>query len=70
MYFASGRIVVVGGIGAGAISKLNAMGIKVYRASKGVIRDNIRSFNINSLPELTTEHACSGHSQSGGCAHH
>jgi len=63
-------VVVVGGIGAGAINKLNAMGVRVYRATKGVIRDNIRSFETNTLPELSVEHACGGHSHSGGCAHH
>jgi predicted Fe-Mo cluster-binding NifX family protein len=61
--------IVVGGIGAGAINKLNGMGIKVYRASKGTVRDNIELFELklNTMPELTVEHACGGHA--GGCGH-
>lgn len=60
--------VVVGGIGAGAVTKLNEMGIRVYRASKGTIQDNIGLFEGNKLPEMTIEHACSGHA--GECGHH
>lgn len=59
--------IVVGGIGAGAINKLNAMGIKVYKASKGTVRDNIGLFESNTMSEITLKHACGGHA--GGCAH-
>jgi len=58
--------IVVGGIGAGAINKLNAMGIKVYRASEGTIQNNISLFQGNSLSELTINNACNQH---GGCGH-
>ena len=58
-------VIIVGGIGAGAINKLNAMGIKVYRASKGTVRDNIGLFESNPTPEITVAHACGGHA--GGC---
>ena len=58
-------VIVVGGIGAGAINKLNEMGIKVYRASEGTVRDNIRIFKNNTMFEMTVEHACGGHA--GGC---
>jgi ArsR family transcriptional regulator len=58
--------IVVGGIGAGAVSKLNAMGIKVYKADEGTIKTNIALFQGNSLPELTINNACSHH---GGCGH-
>ncbi len=36
--------IVVGGIGAGAISKLNTMGIKVFRASENTVQNNIDLF--------------------------
>ena len=62
--------IVVGGIGAGAVVKLNEMGIKVYRASSGTVRDNLALFEKNALPELTIEHACGGHGHAGGCGHH
>ncbi|MBU0728357.1 MAG: NifB/NifX family molybdenum-iron cluster-binding protein [Proteobacteria bacterium] len=59
--------VIVGGIGAGAINKLNGMGIKVYRASKGTVQDNIRLFENKAIAEIPVEHACGGHA--GGCVH-
>ena len=62
--------IVVGGIGAGAIHKLNGMGIKAYRAVAGTIQDNITLFEKNQLPEITIEHACGGHGHAGGCGHH
>jgi len=58
--------IIVGGIGGGAINKLNAMGIKVYRAINSTIKENIELFKKNSLSELSLEHACDGHA---GCAH-
>jgi len=58
--------IVVGGIGGGAINKLNAMGIKVLRASNSTVKNNIELFNNNSLPEITINHACQQH---GGCGH-
>ncbi len=59
--------IVVGGIGAGAINKLNGMGIRVYRASEGTVRENTERFQNGALPEMTLKHACQGHG--GGCAH-
>jgi predicted Fe-Mo cluster-binding NifX family protein len=59
--------VVVGGIGAGAIMKLNAEGIKVYRSIEETVQDNLTLLKDNKLPELTVQHACGGHQ--GGCGH-
>lgn len=59
--------IIVGGIGAGAITKLNNMGIKVYGASKGTIQDNIEQFENKMLSEMTIKQACGGHI--GGCGH-
>lgn len=61
--------VVVGGIGAGAITRLNAEGIKVYRAAAETVRENIDLFKAGKLPLLGAENACAGHSD-GGCGHH
>ena len=57
----------IGGIGAGAINKLNGMGIRVYKASKSIVRDNIGLFESNTMSEITVEHACGSHA--GGCGH-
>ena len=57
----------VGGIGAGALSKLNAMGIKVYGSSAATVKENLALLNANKLQELFAMHACRGHE--GGCGH-
>ena len=62
--------IVVGGIGAGAITKLNEMGIKAYKASSGGIQANLELFEKNELSEMTVKHACGGHDGPDGlCAH-
>jgi predicted Fe-Mo cluster-binding NifX family protein len=59
--------IVVGGIGGGALMKLNAAGIKVYGAKAGTIKGNIDLLMKNGLPELSMENICAGHE--GGCGH-
>lgn len=61
--------IIVGGIGAGAITRLNEMGIKVYKAGEGTIQQNIDAFQADTMTEMTVKHACGGHGPSGGCAH-
>jgi len=61
-------VVVVGGIGAGALSRLNQLGIKVFQARASTIKENIMMLNNQNLPEFTLSHCCSGHGQSG-CGH-
>ncbi len=60
--------VVVGGIGAGALGKLNGGGIRVFRAAAGTVRENLSLLASGVLPEMAAHHACSGHA--GGCDHH
>ncbi|MEG2288762.1 MAG: NifB/NifX family molybdenum-iron cluster-binding protein [Clostridium sp.] len=65
----SGEVVdaiVVGGIGQGAIVKLNSMGIKVYKAQEGTIGNNLESLNKGKLIEFSMSHTCSH----DGCGHH
>ncbi|MBU1088136.1 MAG: NifB/NifX family molybdenum-iron cluster-binding protein [Candidatus Omnitrophica bacterium] len=59
--------IVVGGIGAGAINKLNSKGVKVYRARQGTVKFNIDLFTDKKQTELKAEHGCAGHG--GGCGH-
>ena len=61
--------IVVGGIGAGALNGLNRMGIRVHRSQAATIQENIAMFKNRTLPELTPEQCCGGHSNDGGCAH-
>ena len=57
--------VVVGGIGAGAIMKLNALGIKVFGAAARTVKENLELLTENRLSELTIDNSCRGHA--GGC---
>jgi predicted Fe-Mo cluster-binding NifX family protein len=58
---------VVGGIGAGALRKLNAMGIKVFGAAAPTVKENLALLKDKKLQELTENHSCRGHQ--GGCGH-
>jgi predicted Fe-Mo cluster-binding NifX family protein len=60
---------VVGGIGAGALSKLNAMGIKVYGSAGATVRENLSLLGAGKLRELMPMNACAGHHGGGGCRH-
>ncbi|MGE5174691.1 MAG: NifB/NifX family molybdenum-iron cluster-binding protein [Betaproteobacteria bacterium] len=61
--------IIVGGIGAGALTRLNEMGITVHRSKAETIVENMSMFNTKSLPELTLQGCCGGHSKDGRCAH-
>ena len=61
--------IVVGGIGAGALSRLNQMGISVHRSQADTVRGNMALLAQKSLPLLTLQGCCGGHSADGGCAH-
>jgi len=61
--------VIVGGIGAGALSKLNQMGITVHRSQADTVRENVSLFTSKQLPALTMQGCCGGHGSGGGCAH-
>ena len=61
--------IVVGGIGAGALTRLNQMGIKVHRSQAETIGGNMALLTTQSLPVLTLQGCCGGHSADVGCAH-
>ena len=58
--------VIVRGIGAGAISKLNSMGTKVYQGIEGNVKENIKILKENKLMEFTVNNGCNHHN----CGHH
>lgn len=58
--------VIVGGIGQGAIMKLNDMGVKVYKSQGETIRENLDLYKENKLQEFPSNHTCSH----DGCGHH
>ncbi len=62
-------VVIVGGIGGGALMKLNQAGVRVCQAASNSIQENIDLLKIGRLPEFTMQHTCKGHSHGGGCSH-
>lgn len=61
--------IVVGGIGGGALHKLNAAGMRVFQARPGTVAENMALFKSNELPEYLPGHTCGGHGHSHGCSH-
>lgn len=57
--------VIVGGIGAGAITKLNSMGIKVYKSIEGNVHENLDAYKKNELVQFSQNHTCNH----DGCSH-
>jgi len=58
---------VVGGIGAGALTKLNELGIRVYGAGASTVKENLSLLSENKLQELSVYNSCRSHQ--GGCGH-
>jgi predicted Fe-Mo cluster-binding NifX family protein len=61
--------IVVGGIGGGALHKLNASGIRVFKAHGGSISENIDMLRVGTLQEYMPGHTCGGHGHAHGCSH-
>ncbi len=56
------NVVLCKGIGAGAIAKLQRMGIEVYMAEQSpTLEEALLRFNNKTLTKATTLHACQGH---------
>lgn len=62
-------VIVVGGIGAGALSRLHQAGIRVYHAQAATVKENVIMFKSQQLPELTLQQCCPGHGHISGCKH-
>ena len=63
------QAVITGGIGRGALLKLQAAGIRVYRGAAPTAGEAIAQFKAGTLTELPLEQTCQGHGP-GGCGHH
>jgi predicted Fe-Mo cluster-binding NifX family protein len=59
--------VVVGGIGGGALMKLQSSGIRVYRAGAYSVKENLALFRAGDLAQFLPGHTCGSHGAS--CAH-
>ncbi|MGL5232449.1 MAG: NifB/NifX family molybdenum-iron cluster-binding protein [Fusobacteriaceae bacterium] len=58
-------VILVGGIGGGALVKLNNQGIKVYEVSNGTVLQNIELLKNKQLREFLLSNSCNQH----GCSH-
>ncbi len=63
------QAVAVGGIGAGALHKLHAAGIRAFRAVEGTVAENLELLQSGLLPVFTPEQTCAGHRADGSCGH-
>ncbi|MFO7560913.1 MAG: NifB/NifX family molybdenum-iron cluster-binding protein [Desulfobacterales bacterium] len=61
--------VVVGGIGIGALQKLNASKIRVFHAVEGTVLENLELIKSGKLPEFLPGMTCKGHGPGGQCVH-
>lgn len=57
--------VVVGGIGRGALTKLEAAGIAVYLASHPTVAETVSAFKAGTLVRVDPDRACAGHGHGG-----
>lgn len=62
-------MVVVGGIGAGALMKMQGQGIRVFRAVEGSVAENLDLLKSGRLPEFSANMTCAGHHGGSGCVH-
>jgi predicted Fe-Mo cluster-binding NifX family protein len=61
--------IVVGGIGKGALQKLVAAKIKVYRGVEGSVSENLKRIKSGKLIDFSMDLTCSGHGPDGACSH-
>jgi predicted Fe-Mo cluster-binding NifX family protein len=61
--------IVVGGIGKGALQKLQAADIKVFRGIEGNVSENLERIKAGKLIDFSMDLTCSGHGIHGECSH-
>lgn len=61
--------IVVGGIGGGALHKLNSDGMRVFQAQDGNIGANLELLRANALQEFLQGHTGGGHGNDHGYSH-
>ena len=61
--------IVVGGIGAGALARLNAVGLSVFLASAPTVSETVAAMKSGRLERVDPGAACGHHGQNHGCGH-
>ena len=59
-------VVIVRGIRAGAITKLNSLGTRVFQGVEGNVKENVTLLKENKLMEFTVNNGCNHHN----CGNH
>lgn len=59
--------IIVGGIGARAVERLNEAGIRVYRSTAGTVRNNVEALKKGTLEELNPDNSCGRHGHGHDC---
>jgi predicted Fe-Mo cluster-binding NifX family protein len=62
--------IAVSGIGAGAIGKLHAAGIKVYKVQHPTVRETADAMKKGLLSQMDAKGACGGHAHVYSCGGH
>ena len=62
-------VVVVGGIGAGALAGLNRAGIRVLRSAAPSVVENLARLRQGAMEEWLPGQTCAGHGHGQGCGH-
>jgi predicted Fe-Mo cluster-binding NifX family protein len=52
---------VVGGIGMGALAKLGAAGVRVFRSEHATVEETMAAFRAGSLKTMSPDKACAHH---------
>lgn len=58
---------VVGGIGMGALNKLNAAGYQVFQSQFATVKETVEAHRNGSLPVFSLQNVCGGHGMGHGC---
>lgn len=62
--------VVVGGIGTGALIRLNNLGIRVFKGVAGnTVKEHLELYKKNILLEFLPSDTCAGHGSGNSCSH-
>lgn len=63
------EVVICGGMGMGALMRLEEAGIHVYRGEAGTVAGALAQFQAGQLQRLTVECACGHHHGGHACGH-
>jgi len=62
-------VVLIKGIGAGAVMRLGQLGIKVFQTSARTVGEAVEQMKAGSLQEIGPQGLCGGHGHGHGCSH-